>query len=229
MGTPGTVILDSETGEECPPAEFNPDGRLTNSEECIGEIANRKSAVTFEGYYNNEEANSARIRGGIFWTGDLGYRDADGFLYFAGRDFDWLRVDGENFAAAPVERILTRHPSVSLAAVYGVPDEEVGDQVMAALVLEPDATFEPDGFAAFLAGEPDLGTKWAPRYVRVAVELPSTQTNKILKRVLRRERWECQDPVWLRDGETYRPLTPDDAGAIRERFRARDREAALDT
>ena len=229
MGTPGTVILDPETGEECPTAEFNTDGRLTNSDECIGEIANRQSAVTFEGYYNNDEANAARIREGIYWTGDLGYRDADGFLYFAGRDFDWLRVDGENFAAAPVERILTRHPSVSLAAVYGVPDEEVGDQVMAALILEPGADFEPDGFAAFLAGEPDLGTKCAPRYVRVARELPSTETNKILKRVLRRERWECEDDVWLRDGASYRPLTADDVAEIRERFRARERESVLET
>ena len=138
-------------------------------------------------------------------------------------------MDGENFAAAPVERILTRHPSVSLAAVYGVPDEAVGDQVMAALVLEPGASFEPEEFAAFLTGELDLGTKCVPRYVRVARELPSTQTNKILKRVLRRERWECQDEVWLREGETYRPLTDDDVAAIQARFRARDREAVLDT
>ena len=228
VGVPGTVILDPESGKECPVAEFDADGRLTNAEACIGEIANRETAKTFEGYYNNAEANSARIHDGIYWTGDLGYRDADGFVYFAGRDFDWLRVDGENFAAAPVERVLARHPAVSLVSVYGVPDEEVGDQVMAALILEPGAVFEPKDFASFLAGESDLGTKWAPRYVRVANELPSTQTNKILKRVLRRERWECADPVWIRDGSGYRRLEDADRAAILERFSARGREAALD-
>lgn len=228
VGIPGTQILDPETGVECPPAVFEETGRLTNGESCIGEIANRQTAFTFEGYYDNDEANSARIRDGVYWTGDLGYRDSEGFIYFAGRDFDWLRVDGENFAAAPVERILTRHPAVSLAAVYGVPDEEVGDQVMAALILEPGERFEPEAFATFLAGEPDLGTKCAPRYVRVAAALPSTETNKILKRILRRERWECDDELWLREDASYRPLTPEDVREIRARFVARDREAVLE-
>jgi fatty-acyl-CoA synthase len=229
VGQPGTVILDPETGAEKPPARFDANGRLVNADECIGEIANAQSAATFEGYYNNPEANQARTRRGIYWTGDLGYRDAQGFLYFAGRDFDWLRVDGENFAAAPVERILVRHPDVSLAAVYAVPDAEVGDQVMAALVLEPGARFEPAGFTAFLAAQSDLGTKWAPRYVRIAKELPSTQTNKILKRVLRKERWECEDPVWRREPDgSYRRLGPADVAAIRARFREREREHVLD-
>jgi fatty-acyl-CoA synthase len=229
LGAPGTVILDPETGKQTPAARFDAAGKLLNADEAIGEIANVQSAPTFEGYYKNPEAYAARVRNRIFWTGDLGYRDERGFLYFAGRDFDWLRVDGENFAAAPVERILVRHPDVALAAVYGVPDEEVGDALMAALVLRPGARFEPEGFAAFLAQQPDLGTKQSPRYVRVARELPQTQTNKILKRELRRQRWECADPVWLRTKSGYRPLGADDVRAIRERFRERGRENVLDT
>ncbi len=227
MGAPGTVILDPETEREKPPARFDAAGKLLNADEAIGEIANVQSAQTFEGYYKNDEANAARVRNRIYWTGDLGYRDAQGFLYFAGRDFDWLRVDGENFAAAPVERILARHPDVALVAVYGVPDEDVGDALMAALVLRPGATFDPAGFAAFLAQQADLGTKQAPRYVRVAAELPQTQTNKILKRELRRQRWECADPVWLRTRDGYRPLGPGDAAEIRARFVARGRENVL--
>jgi fatty-acyl-CoA synthase len=227
IGAPGTVILDPETEEEKPVARFDASGRLLNAEEAIGEIANRESAPTFEGYYNNDEANAARVRHAIYWTGDLGYRDAQGFLYFAGRDTDWLRVDGENLAAAPVERILVRHPDIALAAVYGVPDEEVGDALMAALVLRPGARFDPDGFAEFLAEQPDLGTKQSPRYVRIAAELPQTQTNKILKRELRRQRWECADPVWLRTPSGYRALVAGDVAAIRERFRARGRENVL--
>jgi fatty-acyl-CoA synthase len=230
MGQPGTVILDPESGEEKPPARFDANGRLLNADECIGEIANRLSAPSFEGYYENPAANAARVRDGIYWTGDLGYRDAQGFLYFAGRDFDWLRVDGENFAAAPLEQILARFAPVELAAVYAVPDAEVGDQVMAALTLRPGASFDPEAFRAFLAAQRDLGTKQPPRYVRVAKALPSTQTHKILKRVLRRERWECAEPVWLREADgRYRPLGPDDVAAIRARFRARGREAVLDT
>lgn len=228
VGVPGTVILNSATGAETPVARFDANGKLQNADEAIGEIANVQSAATFEGYYNNREANDARIRNKIYWTGDLGYRDAQGFLYFAGRDTDWLRVDGENLASAPIERILTRHPEIALAAVYGVPDEEVGDALMAALILRPGARFDPGEFAAFLTQQADLGTKQSPRYVRVASELPQTQTNKILKRELRKQFWECADPVWLRTKSGYRALTSDDVREIRQRFRARGRENALD-
>jgi fatty-acyl-CoA synthase len=229
VGQPGTVILDPDTGQECPHARFDASGRLVNAEEAIGEIANRQSAQAFEGYWNNPEANTERTHGGVFWSGDLGYRDEQGFLYFAGRNFDWLRVDGENFAAAPIERILARHEDVALAAVYAVPNADVGDDVMAALVLRPDREFDAEGFAAFLLDQPDLGTKWIPRYLRVASELPTTPSNKILKRQLRQERWECGDPVWLwtNDG-SYRATRPEDLAAIRDRFRKRGRESALD-
>ena len=104
---------------------------------------NTAGAGQFAGYYNDEAATAERMRDGMYWSGDLGYRDADGFAYFAGRTGDWLRVDGENLAAAPVERILLRHPDVSRAAVYAVPDERVGDQVVAALVLHDDADPRP--------------------------------------------------------------------------------------
>jgi fatty-acyl-CoA synthase len=127
-----------------------------------------------------------------------------------------------------VERILTRHSDVALAAVYAVPDEEVGDALMAALVLRPGAAFDPVEFAAFLARQSDLGTKQAPRYLRIAAELPQTQTNKILKRELRRQRWECDDPVWLRTPAGYARLDASEAAAIRARFRARAREHLLD-
>ena len=229
-GTPGVVVLDPDTLEERPPAVFDADGRLVNAEEAIGEIVNKDGVAGFEGYWENEEAVSARTRHGWFWTGDLGYRDADGFVYFAGRDFEWLRVDGENFAAAPVERILGRHPDVAVAAVYAVPDEDVGDQVMAAVQLRDGATFDGAGFGSFLDAQTDLGTKWAPRYVRVSPALPATASNKIRKRDLRRDAWTCADPVWWREGRAgrYRLLTADDVEAIRARFEARGRLAVLD-
>ncbi|MER3452651.1 MAG: acyl-CoA synthetase [Acidimicrobiia bacterium] len=230
LAPPEIRVMNPETMQECPPARFDEEGHLLNPDEAIGEIVNTSGAGMFEGYYKNEEANAARLRNGWYWTGDLGYKDERGFLYFAGRDFEWLRVDGENFAAAPIERILHRHPDVLLAAVYAVPDPDVGDRVMAALQLRPGASFDPDGFAAFLAAQPDLGTKWAPRFVRVSQVLPVTETNKVKKRDLRRERWECADPVWWRPQRDapYVRLTPADVVALRECFAARGRLAALE-
>ena len=216
----GTMVVDPETGDECPRARFDDTGRLVNAEEAVGELVSMGGAAGFEGYWRNDEAEQARLRNGWYWTGDLAYRDDDGFFYFAGRADDWLRVDGENFAAAPVARILERHPDVVLAVVYAVPDATVGDQVMASLQLRPGAAFDPQEFASFLAAQPDLGTKWAPRFVRVCDELPVTATSKVLVRVLRVERWNSADPVWWRSGRKadtpYRPLTPDDAAELEQ-------------
>jgi fatty-acyl-CoA synthase len=213
----GTVVLDAATGEECPPARFDDRGRLLNAEEAIGELVSKGGGAGFEGYWRNEEAQRTRLREGWYWTGDLAYRDENGFFYFAGRDHDWLRVDGENFASAPIERILQRHPDVALAAVYAVPDPVVGDQVMAAVQLRPGLDrLEGDELPAFLAAQGDLGTKWAPRFVRMTTELPITATNKVLKRGLRAERWNCVDEVlWQPDkGGPYRTLTAEDAAAL---------------
>ena len=130
------VVVDQETGQQCPRARFDAQGRLVNAAEAIGEIVGRGGAVRFEGYYANDQAEAERTREGWYWSGDLGYQDEAGYFYFAGRSADWMRVDGENFAAAPVERILERFPGVRAAVVYAVPDPRTGDQVMAALELE---------------------------------------------------------------------------------------------
>jgi fatty-acyl-CoA synthase len=220
---PGTMILDPDTGQECPRAVLDEHGRLLNADQAIGELVSETGGAGFEGYWRNDEANAARIRNGWYWTGDLAYRDDDDFFYFAGRDYDWLRVDGENFAAAPVEAILTRHPDVVLASVYAVPDTAVGDQVMAALLIRPGAEFDPVGLSAFLAGETDLGTKWAPRFVRVTRDLPTTTTSKVLKRVLRNEGWQCADPVWWRPEKNggYRRLSAAEADELDKLVAAR--------
>ena len=213
---PGTLIIDPDTGEECPRAVFDEHGRLLNAEEAIGEMVSQTGGTGFEGYWRNAEAEQARLKNGWYWTGDLAYRDEDDFFYFGGRDYDWLRVDGENFASAPVEGILQRHPDVVLASVYAVPDTVVGDQVMATLLLHDGRTFDPVGFTDFLAGEEDLGTKWAPKYVRVTDELPVTATTKVLKRVLRNEGWHCTEPIWWRPEKDapYRRLEPADVDEL---------------
>ena len=199
LGRPldGVKVLDPVTGEECPVARFGPHGEVLNLDEAVGELVNTQGAGQFAGYYNDEAATAERMRGGMYWSGDLGYRDADGFAYYAGRTGDWLRVDGENLAAAPVERVLLRHPDVSRVAVYAVPDR-VGDQLAAALVLHEGSALDPAGLEAFLAAQPDLGLKQWPRFVRLASSLPQTATNKVLKRELVREGLDVADPVWTR-------------------------------
>lgn len=226
----GTVVLDPETGEECAFAKFDAEGHLLNPDEAIGELVNKLGATGFEGYWKNDEANAARVRDGYYWTGDLAYRDDSGWFYFAGRDFEWLRVDGENFAAAPIERIISRHPEVVLAAVYAVPAVDVGDEVMAALQLRPGATFDPETFDGFLREQADLGTKWSPRFVRITDSLPVTETSKVLKRVLRRERWETHDEVWWRPEKRgpYRLMSDDDVAGLRAEFERRGRSEVLE-
>jgi fatty-acyl-CoA synthase len=208
LGRPvdGVKVLDPETMEETPDAAFDDAGTLLNAEEAIGELVNTLGSGAFAGYYNDPAAEAERMRGGMYWSGDLAYRDADGFVYFAGRTADWLRVDGENLAAAPIERVLLRHPAISEAAVYAVPDESVGDQVMAALVVT--GPLDPSALERFLAAQPDLSPKAWPRYVRVVDTLPRTATNKVLKRTLAAEGPVAGDGVlWTRAarGTAYAP------------------------
>ena len=223
------AIIDPDTGEECERGRFDDDRRLLNPESAIGEIVGRRELSQFEGYYANPEATAERGRDGWYWTGDLGYQDDGGTFYFAGRTADWLRVDGENFAAGPIERILGRFPGVASVVVYAVPDPGTGDQVMAALELDGDARFDPAAFDEFLAGQPDLGTKWAPRFVRVTGAIPVTATGKVDRKPLRADRWDTVEPVWWRPSrtETYRPLTHADIEDLHHGFAEAGREGML--
>lgn len=179
----GIEIVDVDTGQPCPP-------------KVVGELVNAGGPGRFEGYYNDPEAEAQRMAGGVYHSGDLGYRDDAGYAYFAGRLGDWLRVDGENLGTAPIERVLLRHPDVTEVAVYAVPDPAVGDRVMAALVLAPGTEFDADEFRAFLVEQPDLGPKQWPSHVRISSTLPRTATFKVLKRELSAEGLDCSDPVW---------------------------------
>ncbi len=228
--TDDVAVVDPETLRECDRARFHPGGGLSNAGTAIGEIVNRSGAPNFEGYYKNPDGNAERVRNGWYFSGDLGYRDEAGFFYFAGRGGDWLRVDSENFAAAPIERVVERHPDVAAAAVYAVPDPRSGDQVMATLELRPGAAFDPGGFAAFLGSQPDLGTKWPPSFVRMSRGLPLTATGKITKAPLRAQGWQCAEPVYWSPGRgelRYRLLTDDDRLALRQEFAAHGRAALL--
>lgn len=217
---PPEVHILSPEGARKPPGILDAQGRVQNPDEAIGEIVNTAGLGKFEGYYRNPEATAERTRGGMYWSGDFGFQDADGFLYFTGRDISWIRVDGENFLARPIEDALQRHPDVYLCAVYAVPDSEAGDRVMATLVLAEDATFDGSEFAKFLSTQEDFSPKWWPTFVRIATEIPQTATHKILKRELRTQGFSPErvtDPIFRKirgessyrrfDAETYQDLS----------------------
>lgn len=229
----GMAIVDGD-GNEVPPARFDAEGRLLNAQECVGEMVNTKGLGPFEGYYKNDEAMARATRGGWYWSGDLGYRDEDGWVFFAGRTSDWLRVDGENFPAAPIESILARHEDVQFVSVYGVPDIDAGDQVMATLVPRPGAEFDPAGLAAWLDAQADLSPKWRPRYVRLTAALPTTPTNKVLTRTLVHEKFRADrvggDAVYVRGrGEdAYRRFDAEAESRLRQAFADAGRISAWD-
>jgi fatty-acyl-CoA synthase len=229
----GIMVVD-EDGRERPRARFDGDGRLVNAGESVGELVNTLGVGPFEGYYRNEAAMRRSTRQGWYWSGDLGYVDGDGWVFFAGRTSDWLRVDGENFPTAPVEAVLGRHPDVLLASVYGVPDADAGDQVMVAMVLRDGAAFDPEAYATWVDAQPDLSPKWRPRYVRLTPALPSTPTNKVLTRTLSHHKFRSDrvggDRVYVRErGDVaYRAFGAADEDGLRRAFEAAGRSAAWD-
>ena len=152
-------------------------------------------------------ANEERMRHGMYWSGDLAYRDADGWIYLAGRTADWMRVDGENLAAAPIERIIQRLPAVALVAVYAVPDPQRR--------RPGDGRDRPPGRRFALARRAHRRS-WPPsRTCRPRAgpatsgsppRCPTTATNKVLKRELIAQGATAGDGVlWVREerGTTY--------------------------
>jgi fatty-acyl-CoA synthase len=203
---------------------------VTNAEVAVGEIVDVDGAARFEGYYNNPEADAERVRHGWYWTGDLGYVDAAGFLYFAGRSGDWIRVDSENISALPTQTALRRHPKVIDAVAFGVPDPRSGDQVMAAVEVPEGTGFDDLDLAAFLAGQEDLGTKGVPRFLRISHALPTTGSGKLGRRQIRLEGWRTTDPVYRWAGRgvpEYTLMTTGDKAALREEFIANGRRRFL--
>ncbi|MSO58906.1 MAG: acyl-CoA synthetase [Ilumatobacteraceae bacterium] len=223
------AVVNPDTGQECVAAKFTEHGAIINPTEAIGELVNRNGGGAFEGYYNNDSATDARLRRGWYWSGDLAYRDADGFFYFAGRDADWLRVDSENFATAPVEEILRRFAGVVMVAAYPVPDPRTGDQVMVTLEMTPGSIFDPVSFDTFLSSQRDLGTKWAPRFVRITTSIPLTANNKVNKTPLRSEAWITPDQVWWRTTKdaALEPLTLLLVVTLHQEFHQNQRTAFL--
>lgn len=207
------VVVDPQTSEVKDVARLDDSAQVMNPDDAVGEIVDRSGARRFEGYYKNDSADQDRLRGGWYWTGDLGFIDTQGFLHFAGRRGDWIRVGGENISALSVERAVRRFPGVITAAAYAVPDPKSGDQIMAAVETEHPLAFDVSSLAEYLADQPGLGSKSVPKFVRVSAGLPTTGSNKVIKTQLATEAWNCADPVyWLPDRHSrqYVALTAED-------------------
>jgi acyl-CoA synthetase (AMP-forming)/AMP-acid ligase II len=149
----------------------------------IGELWIKGPNVV-QGYWNKPEATAESFTDGWFHTGDLGYRDADGFYYVVDRKKDMVIRGGENVYCAEVEAVLFLHPDVQDAAVIGLPHRELGEEVTAVVEPRPGRSIDVDDLQGFVAGR--LARFKVPSRVIVIDEpLPRTATGKVLKRQLK--------------------------------------------
>lgn len=149
-----------------------------------GEVCLRGPKVT-RGYWRDEAKTRASFWGDWFRTGDVGYLDAEGFLYLTDRKKDMIISGGENIASSEVERVLHQLPQVAEAAVVGVPDERWGERVAAVVVLRPGTGLTLEDLRTYCAGR--LGGFKTPKQLELREALPRNPSGKVLKRVLRDE------------------------------------------
>ena len=214
------AVIDPATLLECERAVFDEHGKLLNPEAAIGELVNRTGAARFEGYYERPDAEQERLRSGWYWSGDLAYRDEAGFFHFAGRGGDWLRVDSENMAAGPIEAVLNRYPAFDSVLVFGVSSPfGGGEEVMAAVELCEGASFDGEDFFHWLGNQPDLGTKWAPMFISLSDQLPTTATGKLTKVPLKAVGLSTTSPLYWsgpRRSEPYQLVSEEDRSTFSE-------------
>ncbi|MBP9905991.1 MAG: AMP-binding protein [Rhodoferax sp.] len=141
--------------------------------------------LIMQGYYAMPQETLLAFRNLWFHTGDVLKRDADGFLYFVGRRKDIVRRRGENISAAEVEMVIETHPDVLECAVMGVPSEMTEEEVMACVVLRPNAVLAPAELLDFCASR--MARFMLPRYLRWMAQLPKTPTDKVEKFRLQQE------------------------------------------
>jgi acyl-CoA synthetase (AMP-forming)/AMP-acid ligase II len=146
-----------------------------------GEIVMRGENI-FKGYFKNEEATARAFRGGWFHTGDVGFRDPEGFFHIVDRMSDMIIRSGENIYPREIDELLYKHPSVAEAAAIGVPDELYGEEVAAFVVLKQGGAASEDEIKAYCREH--LADYKCPKSVRVVESLPKGPTGKVLKREL---------------------------------------------
>lgn len=180
VGRPGPLIrirVVDDTGRECPVGE-------------PGELAVQGDLVC-KGYYGNPEATAAMMRDGWLMTGDVGYRDEEGYLYLVDRRRDLIITGGFNVYPNEIEQVVSELPGVLDVAVVGAPDEKWGEAVVAVIALEPGAALSAEDVIGRCKER--LGSVKAPKRVEFRPSLPKSPNGKVLKRRLREEFWRGRD------------------------------------
>ncbi|MBI4337931.1 MAG: long-chain-fatty-acid--CoA ligase [Chloroflexi bacterium] len=150
----------------------------------VGEIVARGSRL-MKGYWKQNDATKDTIRNGWLYTGDLGYRDQEGYIYLAGRAKDFIKRGGEMVSPEEVEQVLMSHPAVDDAAVIGVPDPDWSERVRAIVVLKPGQQVRPEELVEHCRQR--LASFKKPESIVFVDELPRNSMGKVLKRVLREQ------------------------------------------
>src|ERR1700730_3946827 len=173
---PGVDLLVADTlGKQVEPGEAGGEGG--------------RGANVMRGYWNNPEETTVAFRYGFFRTGDIGYQDTAGYLYILDRLKDMIVTGGENVYSGEVEAVIYEHPAVREVAVFGVPDPQWGELVMACVTLKPDATLTTDELLAFCRRS--LASYKVPRRVEfLEADLPKSSSGKVLKKNLRERFWK---------------------------------------
>jgi crotonobetaine/carnitine-CoA ligase len=163
----------------------------------VGEITicSPEPGLVMNEYFAMPDATREAMRGGRFHTGDLGYLDKDGYLYFVARSRDVIRRRGENIAATDVDNAVASHPDVREAAAVGVPSELSEDDIKVFVVAQPGADPQPEDILAHCRSL--VPQYMVPRYVEFTDELPKTPTQKIERfklagLPLRENTWDSQ-------------------------------------
>jgi len=153
----------------------------------VGEIVYRplKPDVMFSGYWRNADASWAKCRNLWWHSGDFGWQDEDGYVYFSDRGDDRIRRGGENVSSLEVEQLFLTHPDVIAVAAHAVPCELGEDDVKVVVVLRNGVDLSPQGLWQWAV--PRLPKFAVPRYIEVRTELPRNPTGKVLKYQLRAE------------------------------------------
>ncbi|HEY0761386.1 MAG TPA: long-chain-fatty-acid--CoA ligase [Pyrinomonadaceae bacterium] len=151
-----------------------PDGEL-------GEIVLRGENI-LKGYYKNDTANATAFRNGWFHTGDIGYRDADGFYFIVDRKSDMIIRGGENIYPREIDEVLYQHPAIAAAAAVGVPDALYGEEVAAVVVLKPGMNTSAEEVIDYCKAR--LADYKCPKTVHFVDDIPKGPTGKLLKREL---------------------------------------------
>ncbi len=167
------VFVTDADGHEVPPGT-------------VGEIRIRCRGV-IAGYHGNQEGTAAEFTDGAWKSGDLGYLDADGFLYIVDRIKDMIITGGFNVYAVEVEAALSAHPAVLLSAVVGVPHADWGEAVHAEVVLRAGASVTAEELTAHAKSK--LGGHKAPKSIILVESLPTSVVGKVLRRQVREKYW----------------------------------------